>query len=125
MGLAETLVKLAIGVAVAQGVSTLVKAGASGGTAPGNADRPRGVEDIMDGIGEAGTGHCHDPNETKSGGIGDILDQLSGKKPAAPRNRTNAPKGGLDDLLTGNAQGAAAGGATFWAPSLAVQRVAP
>lgn len=111
MSLAKTLIKVAIGVAVAKGVSTLMKDGASGGTAR-TPDRPRGVEDIMDGIGGAGTGRRYEPDAGSAGdgGLGDLLGQLTGQKPAAPRRRSNAPQGGLEDLLGGGSQGGAAGG---------------
>ncbi|TXI04375.1 MAG: DUF533 domain-containing protein [Pseudorhodobacter sp.] len=105
MSLAKTLIKVAIGVAVAKGVSTLVKGGGSGGTAS-TGGRPRGVEDIMDGIGtrSAGSGHRYDPQaEQGGGGLGDLLGQLTGQS-SQPRRRSNAPKGGLEDMLGGGGQ---------------------
>lgn len=104
MSLAKTLMKVAIGVAVAKGVSTLVKGGGTSGTSKAGG-RPRGVDDIMDGIGNrsAGTGHRYDPQAEQGGGLGDLLGQLTGQS-SQPRRRTNAPKGGLDDLLGGGGQ---------------------
>lgn len=98
MGLANTLIKVAIGVAVAKGVSTLVKGNSqSGGSA---SRRPSGVEDIMDGIGGAGSGRRYEPENQQGGGLGDLLGQLTGQS-SAPRQRQNAPRGGLEDLLGG------------------------
>lgn len=100
MSLAKTLLKVAIGVAVAKGVSTLVKnSTANAQTQPGRGTRvgeSNGLEDIMDGIG--GQGRTQQPQS--GGGLGDLLGQLSGQqtKPSRPA-RQNAPKGGLEDLL--------------------------
>ncbi len=107
MGLANTLIKVAIGVAVAKGVSTLVKGGGQGGanTASG---RPAGVDDIMDGIGGAGTGRRYEPQAQQGGGLGDLLGQLTGQA-SAPRQRQNAPRGGLEDLLGGGQSGQQSG----------------
>ena len=98
MGLANTLIKVAIGVAVAKGVSTLVKGGAQSGGSTSR--KPSGVEDIMDGIGGAGSGRRYEPEAQQGGGLGDLLGQLTGQSPA-PRQRQNAPRGGLEDLLGG------------------------
>lgn len=107
MGLANTLIKVAIGVAVAKGVSTLVKGNSqSGGSA---SRRPSGVEDIMDGIGGAGTGRRYEPEAQQGGGLGDLLSQLTGQS-SAPRQRQNAPRGGLEDLLGGGQSGQSQGG---------------
>lgn len=105
MSLAKTLLKVAIGVAVAKGVSTLVKGGASGGTTS-RSGRPSGVEDIMDDIGgsrNAGSGHRYDPQAEQGGGLGDLLGQLTGQS-SQPRRRANAPKGGLEGMLGGSGQ---------------------
>lgn len=106
MSLAKTLIKVAIGVAVAKGVSTLVKGakgGADGDTAR-SAGRPEGIEDIMDGIG----GQRRTTTSTKGqGGFGDLLEEISGQ--GSKRSRTNAPKGGLEDMLGGDGQGGGLG----------------
>lgn len=105
MGLANTLIKVAIGVAVAKGVSTLVKGNSqSGGSA---SRRPSGVEDIMKGVGGFSGGsdggkpvRRYEPETQQGGGLGDLLGQLTGQS-SAPRQRQNAPRGGLEDLLGG------------------------
>ena len=94
MGLGKTLLKVAIGVAVAKGVSTLVKgAGSSGSTR--TASRDNGLGDIMDGIG--GTSRTaprqaprETARETSGGGLGDLLGQLTNRTcraPGAPTHR--------------------------------------
>lgn len=102
MSLAKTLIKVAIGVAVAKGVSTLVKGAGSGGSSR-QSGRPAGVEDIMDGIGgsrrSAGGARASDGQ----GGFGDLLDQISGQ--SRSRSRKNAPRGGLEDMLGGGTSG--------------------
>jgi uncharacterized membrane protein YebE (DUF533 family) len=112
MSLAKTLIKVAIGVAVAKGVSTLAK-NATGGNRSAST-RPSGVDNIMDGIGGAGTGRRYQPQEDSIGGeqggsLGDLLGQLTGQS-APRRNRTNAPSGGLEDLLGGGQSGGGGGG---------------
>lgn len=105
MSLAKTLIKVAIGIAVAKGVSTLVKGG-KGADRPDS--RPGGMDDIMAEAGGArrpGTGHRYDPQDAQGGGLDDLLGELTGQKPAKPRGRTNAPKGGLEDLLGGGQGG--------------------
>ena len=83
MGLANTLIKVAIGVAVAKGVSTLVKGNAqSGGSA---SRRPSGVEDIMKGVGGFSGGsdggkpvRRYEPETQQGGGLGDLLGAVLG-----------------------------------------------
>ncbi len=110
MSLGKTLLKVAIGVAIAKGVSTL--AGSSGkaraetptrtttsrstagrGTRydGGRGNLPGGLEDMMDDI--LGTSK---PTARRDTG-GDLLDQITGNKRRTPRK--TAPKGGMDDLL--------------------------
>lgn len=105
MSLAKTLIKVAIGIAVAKGVSTLVKGGKG---ADRSDSRPGGMDDIMAEAGGArrpGTGHRYDPQDAHGGGLDDLLGELTGQKPAKPRGRTNAPKGGLEDLMGGGQGG--------------------
>ena len=125
MSLVSTLAKVAIGMAVAKGVSHIAKSGLPGGAASGGgATRwsgtasnrqqtgaaPGGLADMMgDLLGGGAAG---------AGGLGGLLGQLTrGQPPSRPRSqptRQNAP-GGLDDLLgsltgaTGAARGASGG----------------
>lgn len=105
MSFASTLIKVAIGVAVAKGVSTLVKGANGSGTTSRSAGQPAGIDNIMDGIGGTGRSTRTAQNE---GGIGDLLDQISGQ--SRSRTRHNAPKGGLEDMLGGGGQSAGQGG---------------
>jgi uncharacterized membrane protein YebE (DUF533 family) len=133
MSLGKTLLKVAIGVAIVKGVASLTKGGAKtpepkGGTT-GSAGRGTrydgqnrgGLEDMLgDALGRrTGSGRSAGSTnpQAETGGLGDLLDQLSGQKRSSPR--ATAPRGGLDDLLgelTGNrtvrqpAPGAARGG---------------
>jgi uncharacterized membrane protein YebE (DUF533 family) len=119
MSLGKTLLKVAIGVAIVKGVSALTKgsgaaAEPSGGTTTagrgtrydGQTDSQSkgGLEDILGQIlgsgSKATTGRSSGTgNESagQGGGLGDLLDQISGQKRQSPR--ATAPKGGLDDLL--------------------------
>jgi hypothetical protein len=140
MSLGKTLLKVAIGVAIVKGVSTLAKGGLGGGASSGTAGRgtpygkgaPGGLDDILKdalgtGTGSRGRTETGDGLGQQSGGMGDLLDQITGgasrgrsgtggpgSAPAdgriftpTPRPpRRNAPKGGLEDLLSGgSAQG--------------------
>lgn len=100
MSLGKTLLKVAIGVAVAKGVSTMVK-GAS--AQDGGRSAPAGGElgDLMDGLTGGGSARPRS-SQTRGGGLEDLLGQLSGQ---APQRRSNAPKGGLEDLLAGSQGG--------------------
>jgi hypothetical protein len=126
MGLGKTLLKVAIGIAIAKGVSSLTRGGAapsepSGRVAPSpgrgtRLDRPQsggsgGLEDMLGEV--LGSGRKKPASRTRDtaaqrtgsgsrtqsggGGLGDLLDQLSGQKRSAPR--AGAPKGGLDELF--------------------------
>jgi uncharacterized membrane protein YebE (DUF533 family) len=137
MSLVSTLAKVAIGIAVAKGVSSLAKAGrgggsAGGGTPMGDTYSPRsggaggGLGDMMGeilggGRGSAGTGSA----QGGGGGLGGMFDQLpdAATKKTSGKNRANAPTsiddmlgggssggGGLGDLLGGMLGGASAGG---------------
>jgi uncharacterized membrane protein YebE (DUF533 family) len=118
MSLGSTLLKVAIGIALAKGVSTLSKKGLGSGqaSAPGTGTRyggekSTGLEDVFsDAIGkktaqptpQAGTGNS----------IDDFLGNLTGNSGQTPRTttRANAPTGGLEDILGGLLGGKMAGG---------------
>lgn len=111
MSLGKTLLKVAIGVVIAKGVTSLAKGSSGGDSATTTAGRGTridtrskgGLEDMMGDI----LGSGRPPGRTKrtdeqsggqmGGGLGDLLDQLSGQKRSSPR--ATAPKGGLEDLL--------------------------
>ena len=114
MSLGKTLLKEAIGIAIAKGVSALTKGGGaaadpSGGTTTAgrgtrydgqnDGQSKGGLEDILGQVlgsgSKATTGRS--TGTTDQGGLGDLLDQISGQKRQSPR--ATAPKGGLDDLL--------------------------
>jgi uncharacterized membrane protein YebE (DUF533 family) len=118
MSLGKTLLKVAIGVAVAKGISSLTKGSASTpelapaperkagrGTPfdPKSGGGTSGLEDLLkdvlgSGSSRAGTGTPRrDSPSGDGGGLGDLLTQMSGQKRSKPR--ASAPKGGLDDLL--------------------------
>ncbi len=115
MSLGKTLLKVAIGVAIVKGVSALTKGGgaaaepAGGTTSAGRGTRydgqtgsqsKGGLEDILGQVlgsgSKASTGRSTGTTD-QGGGLGDLLDQISGQKRQSPR--ATAPKGGLDDLL--------------------------
>lgn len=118
MSIGKTLLKVAIGMLVAKGVSSVTKGftgGSTGTTGAGRGTRiePRsrgGLEDMMGDILGSGRSRGRTTQPTgagNGGGLGDLLDQLSGQKRSSPR--ATAPKGGLDDLLgqlTGRGPGA-------------------
>jgi uncharacterized membrane protein YebE (DUF533 family) len=126
MSLGKTLLKVAIGVAIVKGVSSLTKGGAaapevsSGGTSTAgrgtryDGQNRGGLEDMLGEIlGSGGSAPSGRERETATrqadtradtqadtrggGGLGDLLNQMSGQKRSAPRK--NAPSGGLEDLL--------------------------
>lgn len=121
MSLVKTLAKVAIGVAIAKGVSHVAKnglPGAAGATFAPNAGRgsridtaaaaPGGLGDLMGDLlgGAGGSG-----TSAASGGLGGLLDQLAGggQTTRTATRRATAPTGGLEDLLKG-ATGGGAGG---------------
>ncbi len=123
MSLGKTLLKVAIGIAVARGVSALTKKGLGGGGAepasPGTGARydggkSTGLEDVF----SDAMGNKRTPQPTSQAGTGrsidDFLGNLTGNSGQTPRTttRANAPAGGLEDILGGLLGGKAAGGAT-------------
>lgn len=114
MSLMGTLAKVAIGVAVAKGVSSMTKGArgsASGGlfgeaqTAGRSGGTGTGLEDMMGSI----LGGSRSRSSGSAGGIGDLLEGLTGG--ATRPTRGGAAQGGIGDLLGGLLGGAAAGGA--------------
>jgi uncharacterized membrane protein YebE (DUF533 family) len=123
MSLGKTLLKVAIGIAIAKGVSSMTKGGSasaepSGGTGGGLGDAlgggigrgtridtssKGGLEDILGEVlgtgGKARTGGTSGATKSGGGGLGDLLEQMSGQKRTKPR--ASAPRGGLEDLLGG------------------------
>lgn len=111
MGIGKTLLKVAIGVLVAKGVSSLTKGSSGSTTSAGRGTRidrasKGGLEDMMGDV--LGSGRSSGrTTKTSGGGLGDLLEQMSGQKRSSPR--ATAPKGGLDDLL-GQLGGRSSGG---------------
>ena len=122
MSLVSTLAKVAIGIAVAKGVSHLAKTGAGGaqagsagrGTPMGDMFSPQGggagggLSDMMGDLLGGGRGA---PGSAQSdGGLGGLFDKLpdtATKKSAGKNSRANAPTS-IEDLLGGG--GASGGG---------------
>lgn len=120
MSLMGTLAKVAIGVAVAKGVSSMAKGaqGSAGGGLFGGAQPAgrssgagSGLEDMMGSI----LGGSRGATSGSAGGLGGLLEGLTGGGATATRStrsaRTAPSGGGLGDLLGGLLGGAAAGGA--------------
>lgn len=136
MSLISTLAKVAIGIAVAKGVSSLAKAGQGGqlsgsagrGTPMGDTFSPQGggagggLSDMMGDLLGGGRGSAGSASTQTGGGLGGMFDQLpdAATKKTSGKNRANAPTsiedmlggGGLGDLLGGMLGGASAGGRT-------------
>ncbi len=139
MSLVSTLAKVAIGIAVAKGVSSLAKAGQGGqlsgsagrGTPMGDTFSPQGggagggLSDMMGDLLGGGRGSAGSASTQSGGGLGGMFDQLpdTATKKTTAKNRANAPSsiedllgggasggGGLGDLLGGMLGGATAGG---------------
>lgn len=109
MSLMGTLAKVAIGVAVAKGVSTLTKGGQSAGRGSSGGGLADMMGDLLGGAQGSPTG------SRAKGGLGGLLDELGNagtKRPAAGRSRSSsAPDiGGLLGQLTGAGKGGAASG---------------
>ena len=128
MSLMKTLAKVAIGVAVAKGVGSMMKRGTAeaGGSGGGqtyggqHSPEPGGFEERM---GEMLGKSARQDNQ---GGLGDLLDQLGGAKPERGRapggasledllggltgGASNSDRGGLGDLLGGRGAQTSGGG---------------
>lgn len=103
MSLMKTLAKVAIGVAVAKGVSTLAKGAQSGRIGSGRTSGG-GLEDMMGSI----LGGKQSTTQTSGGGsIGDLLNELGGAGSGSVRSsRTTQPDlGDLLGQLTGGRSG--------------------
>lgn len=120
MSLGETLLKVAIGVAIAKGVSTLGKSSAEGGTVSAGSGKPYGggmpsaresgqlpgglenvMKDALAGApknrGSATSGSTR-TRSAESGGIGDLLDQMINGGTASPnRGRASGRDSNADD----------------------------
>lgn len=97
MSLVSTLAKVAIGVAVAKGVSSMMK-GNSGTAAGAGLPSGTGLEDMMGNIlSGAGTGSTPTGQTTRgpAGGLGGLLEDLAGGQSSA----SGSGGGGFDDLL--------------------------
>ena len=120
MSMMKTLAKVAIGVALAKGASSMMKKGAStrgssgdGGLFGGmhSPDRQRqaqsggGLEDMLGSILGGGGGTARQGGS--AGGLGGLLEQLGGQS-----GRSNGGAGGLNDLLGGLAGAAQKGGSS-------------
>lgn len=100
MSLGKTLLKVAIGVVIAKGVQAVTKgAGASPSprsttnTAGRGTRYEGGLEDMMGDV--LGTNRNRTGSSADEGG--DLLEQITGKRRTS--TRSNAPKGGLNDVL--------------------------
>jgi Protein of unknown function (DUF533) len=99
MSLGKTLLKVAIGVAIAKGVQSMTK-GAGASPQPKSTTKTAGrgtryeggLGDMMGDV--LGTNRNR---ETGRDAGGDLLEQITGKRRTS--TRSNAPKGGLDDVL--------------------------
>jgi uncharacterized membrane protein YebE (DUF533 family) len=110
MGLMNTLIKVAIGVAVAKGVQSFRRGGASTGGGGGG-----GIGGILGGMLGGGTTARNPGTGTAYGqggdqnGLGNIMDDVLGRGGNTRAPRRNAPTGGLNDLIIGGAGGALGG----------------
>lgn len=116
MSLVGTLAKVAIGVAIAKGVSSLAKGGSGtaradgglfGGAAGGQTSSQGGLGDLLGGM--LGGGQNQSSSGSTSGGLGGLLDQLAGGQSGAGRSGAGQSGGGLGDLLGGLTGGASGG----------------
>ncbi len=112
MSLAGTLLKVAIGVALAKGVSTLAKKSTGSATAaepgrgtPYGGNQTSGLENVFqDALGKGSTRQKQDNNSAASGGsLDDLLGNLGGNapRPKTTTTRSAAPQGGLEEILGG------------------------
>lgn len=118
MSLMKTLAKIAIGVAVAKGVSSMTgkKHGSSGGgglldtlTGGGGQTTSRGgsLEDMLGSV----LGGGSEAADRQSGGLGGMLDSLSNAStPRGGVNTASSSGGGMDSILEGLTGGGSSGG---------------
>ena len=118
MSLMKTLAKIAIGVAVAKGVSSMTgkKRGSSGGgglldalTGGGGQTTSRGgsLEDMLGSVLGGGSKAA----DRQSGGLGGMLDSLSNAStPRGGVNTASSSGGGMDSILEGLTGGGSSGG---------------
>lgn len=121
MSLVKTLAKVAIGVAVAKGVSYVARnglPGSAGTAAPRSAGRGTRIDGSDDILGQIGgmLGGASAGGRSPSGGLGSLIEGLqdglsSGTAQRAPSGtrRASAPKG-IEDLLGGGGLGGLLGG---------------
>ncbi len=103
MSLMKTLARVAIGVAVAKGVSGMMHSRSAPGAGTRQAGAPGGLGDMMNEIlGKRSSGSSATGGQS-SGGLGGLLGQLSGGK-------GGSSSGGLDSVLKQLGQGGSAGG---------------
>lgn len=119
MSLVKTLAKVAIGVAVAKGVSYVARNGLPGGSAaagdrsarnPGRGTQIGGSGDILGQLGGM-LGGAGGGTRGASGGLGSLIEGLSGgiasgnaRRSSSSSRRASAPKG-IEDLLGGGLGG--------------------
>lgn len=110
MGLMNTLVKVAVGVAIAKGMQSLSgrRAGSSGAQGGGIGGLIGGLLGGGQSAQSAGRGTPYKPGGDQNG-LGNIMNDVLGKRSTTRTPRKTAPKGGLDDLLMGGAGGAIGG----------------
>lgn len=105
MSLVKTLAKVAIGVAIAKGVSHVAQNGLPGGAAqPGRGSRTGGAGDLLGQLGGMLGGNT---GSSRTAGGGDLLGQLGGML-GGGGSRGGAAGGGLGGLLDSLGGGAAA-----------------
>ena len=117
MSLVKTLAKVAIGIAVAKGIGSMMQGGktqtqttrrtGSGGMFGGERSPQRGggLEDMMGDILGGGSSRGTSGGASGSGGLGGLFDDLDRE-----RRGGAAQPGGLDDLLGGLTKGGGSGG---------------
>lgn len=110
MSLLGTLAKVAIGIAVAKGVGSMMNRGKQGQTQ--SPDSGGGLGDVLEQLGGGAQGGARQQQSPGSGGgLGDILEQLGGGASKAPRKAPPRRQGGgLGDLLEQLGGGAGGGG---------------
>lgn len=116
MSLVSTLAKVAIGVAIAKGVSHVSKNGLPGaGTASsgsGRSSMPKQSGGLADMMGDLLGTKSGGPSGANAGGLGGLLEQLGtqngAKRPTPSSRNASSPASGIEDLL-GSLTGGAGG----------------